>query len=102
MTEPDRSGRMVARLPLPGPAISPPGAGASVQPPQGRAFSIVISAADGAPLLRMFEREGRLAIEGDESRWEEAAARFLLGMMQWSGTVGIAWKDEVMRAAGGQ
>lgn len=65
------------------------------------AFDIIIDAADGTRLLRMYEDEqGRLQCEGDESRWGEAAMRFLHGMMTWSGQVGIPWKEEVRKAMG--
>lgn len=67
----------------------------SARPP----FSIVIPAADGTELVRMTEEGGRLVVSGDESRWDEGAKRFLHGMMQWSGQVGIAWKGEVKKAA---
>lgn len=74
-----------------------PGAGTSIQvaPPPWR---IVIPAADGTELLVMREENGLLVVEGDESRWDEAAKRFLHGMMQWAGQVGIPWKDEVRKA----
>jgi len=60
-----------------------------------------VKAADGTLLMAMFEKDGRLVVEGDESRWDEAAKRFLHTVMQWSGQAGIAWKDEA-RQAGGQ
>lgn len=61
-------------------------------------WNITIPAADGAPLLVMREENGLLVVEGDESRWSEAAKRFLYGMMQWSGQAGIRWKDEARHA----
>ena len=60
-----------------------------------------VKAADGTLLLAMFERDGRLAVEGDESRWDEGAKRFVHAVMQWSGQAPITWKDEA-RQAGGQ
>ena len=56
-----------------------------------------ITAGDGTLLLAMSERDGFLVVEGDESRWDEAAARFLHHVMQWSGQAGIAWKDRARR-----
>jgi hypothetical protein len=95
MSDP-RHDEMTFRLP-PGAAVAQsagtPARGA--RPP----FSIVIPAADGTELVRMTEEGGRLVVTGDESRWDEGARRFLHGMMQWSGQVGIAWKDEVRKAA---
>ena len=98
MSQPARDGEMRFRIP-PGAIVAQvPQGGASLSP--GRPpFTITITGADGAELLRMFERDGKLAVEGDESRWEEGARRFLHGLMQWSGQVGIAWKDEVKKAA---
>lgn len=95
MSQP-RDDRMVSRL-----------AGASVQqsviaPVPAPKFSITIAAEDGTELVRMTEDpQGRLAVTGDESRWDEGAKRFLHGMMQWSGVVGVRWKDEVLRAVEG-
>lgn len=95
-------GRMVARLIPPStapqrmslhtassPAVIP------VPPP----WRFVVTAADGTELLVMREEGGRLVVEGDESRWDEGARRFLHGVMQWSGQAGITWKDEARRAA---
>jgi hypothetical protein len=65
-------------------------------------FNIEIHAKDGALLLRLFERDGRLACEGDQSRMEEAAKAFLYQMLQWSGQIGIRWKDEVKSQVEGQ
>jgi hypothetical protein len=56
-----------------------------------------VKAADGTLLLVMREENGRLVIEGDESRWDEGAKRFLYGVMQWSGQAGITWKDEARK-----
>jgi hypothetical protein len=93
----------LAPRPYQGQPPVPPGVTASsghsvsplASPPPWR---IVISAADGTELLVMREENGRLVVEGDESRWEEAAKRFLHGMMQWAGQAEIPWKDEVRRA----
>lgn len=41
---------------------------------------IVIQADDGAELLRITREGGRLDVSGDESRWTEAAARFVAEM----------------------
>ena len=70
-----------------------------VLPPARPAFSIVIPAEDGTELVRMTEENGVLVVTGIPDRWDEGAKRFLFGMMQWSGQVGIAWKDEVKKAA---
>ena len=70
---------------------------ASLVPPPWR---IEVPAADGTLLLVLREEDGRLVAEGDESRWDEAAKRFLHAMMQWAGGAGIRWKDEVRKAAG--
>jgi hypothetical protein len=64
-------------------------------------WNITIPAADGTPLLVMREENGLLVVEGDESRWTEAAKRFVHGMMQWAGQAGINWKDEARKAAEG-
>ena len=95
MTQPDE--RMVSRLtPPPGSSLAeglpgPRGSGAE--------FLIVIPASDGTTLLRMFERNGRLAIEYPEDRVEEAAKRLLVEMARWSGVVGIRWKNEAVKLA---
>jgi hypothetical protein len=65
-------------------------------------FNIEIHGKDGALLLRLFERDGRLACEGDQGRMEEAAKAFLYQMLQWSGQIGIRWKDEVKSQVEGQ
>jgi hypothetical protein len=65
----------------------------AVPPP----WKFVVTAADGTELLVMHEENGLLAVEGDESRWDEGAKRFLHGVMQWSGQAGITWKDEARR-----
>jgi hypothetical protein len=63
-------------------------------------FDITITARNGAELVHMTEDDdGHLVITGDESRWDEGAKRFLHAMMQWSGEVGIRWKDEAKKAA---
>lgn len=61
-------------------------------------WKFVVTASDGTELLVMREEDGRLVVEGDESRWGEGARRFLYAVMQWSGQAGIAWKDEARRA----
>lgn len=92
MSDPER---MIARLrPAPG---APE---AVVDRPARLGFLIEIPGDDGRMLLRMFERGGRLAVECDEDRLEEGAKRFVHMMMQWSGVVGIRWKDEAVKAAG--
>jgi hypothetical protein len=48
-----------------------------VEPPPP---SIVIMADDGTELLRLAWPDGRLDVTGDESRWTEAAARFVAEM----------------------
>lgn len=93
-----RDGEMTFRLP-PGAVIADPAAArAPVELPRP-AFNILVAAQDGTELVTMTERDGRLVVGGDESRWDEGAKRFLHGLMQWSGQVGIAWKDEVKKAA---
>jgi hypothetical protein len=64
-------------------------------------FNITIEGADGQPLLVMREVKGRLVVEGDESKWDEAAKRFLHGMLQWTGQFPVRWKDEVRKAVEG-
>jgi hypothetical protein len=64
-------------------------------------FSIVIDGADGEKLLVMREQNGRLVVEGDESRWDEAAKRFIYHMCQWAGQFPVRWKDEARRAVEG-
>lgn len=44
--------------------------------------SLAILAEDGTELLRMCWDSGRLVVTGDESRWDEAAARFIAGVRQ--------------------
>ena len=66
----------------------------AVPPP----WKFVVTSADGTELLVMREEAGRLVVDGDESRWNEGAKRFLHGVMQWSGQAGIRWKDEARRA----
>jgi hypothetical protein len=65
-------------------------------------FNIEIHGKDGALLLRLFERNGKLACEGDQGRMEEATKIFLYQMLQWSGQIGIRWKDEVQSQVEGQ
>jgi hypothetical protein len=99
MVAPVPPDKMTMRLAAPAPPAS--GFGATVssgRPP----FNITIEAADGATLLVLREVNGRLVAEGDESRWDEAAKRFLYGMLQWSGQFPVRWKDEARRAAEGQ
>ena len=89
--------RMVSRLPVQGPQQ------AAAAPATGPKFLIVIPAEDGTELLRMTEDgSGRLSVSGDESRWDEGAKRFLHHMMQWSGVIGVRWKDEVIGAVEGK
>lgn len=92
-----RDEQMVSRL------VAPPGAVQATQiRPGAPKFNIVIPAEDGTELVRMTEdAQGRLVITGEESRWDEGAKRFLHGMMQWSGVVGVRWKDEVLKAVEG-
>lgn len=84
---------------VPGPVSSNPGViiASSLAPPPWR---IEITAADGTMLLLLREEDGRLVAEGDESRWDEAAKRFIGVMMQWAGGYGINWKDEARRSGG--
>jgi hypothetical protein len=70
---------------------------ANLAPPPWR---IEIPASDGTMLLVLREEDGRLVAEGDESRWDEAAKRFVGVMMQWAGGYGIRWKDEARRVGG--
>lgn len=65
-------------------------------------FNIEIHGRDGALLLRLFERDGRLACEGDQGRMEEATKIFLYQMLQWSGQVKLRWKDEAVAQVEGQ
>lgn len=93
----DHDDRMVSRLKAPAAPGSP------FVPQAGPKFMIIIPAEDGTELLRMTEDDrGRLVVSGDESRWDEGAMRFLHGMMQWSGVVGVRWKDEVTRSVEGK
>lgn len=84
------SGTVTSRVP-----VGPEDQFAIPVPPPWR---IVISAPDGVELLVMREQHGRLVVEGDESRWDEGARRFVHSLMQWSGQAGIAWKDEARKA----
>lgn len=88
---------MISRL-IPEPGTQSEGT-ISFAPNRGLDFLIEIPGSDGQTLLRMFERNGRLAVECDESRLEEGAVRFVHEMMRWSGLVGIRWKGEAIRAA---
>lgn len=72
----------------------------SVISPAPPPWKIVIPAADGTELLVLREENGMLVAEGDESRWSEAAKRFVHGMLQWAGQAGLNWKDEAAREAG--
>lgn len=63
-------------------------------------WKFVVAAADGTELLTMREEGGMLVVEGDESRWTEAAKRFVGAVLQWTGQAPITWKDEARRAAG--
>ena len=98
MSDPRRDGEMTFRLP-PGAIVTQAlGEDTAVRGPRP-GFDIVITDADGAELLTMTEMDGRLVVGGDEARWGEGAKRFLYGMMQWSGQVGISWKDDIKKAA---
>lgn len=44
--------------------------------------SITLAAEDGTVLLRMTWTDGRLDVTGDETRWTEAAARFIAAMRE--------------------
>lgn len=79
--------------PPPGPGAPAPGAPISAARPP---FKIQIMASDGAELVEFTEQDGMLVVRGDESRWDEGARRFLYAMLQWSGQVGIRWKDEAI------
>jgi hypothetical protein len=101
---PDQN-RMTSRLtpaqrgPVPPGSTAPPLPGSQLDglvPPPWR---IVIPAADGTELLVLREEDGRLVATGDESRWDEAARRFVHVMMQWSGGAGINWKNDARKAA---
>jgi len=62
-------------------------------------FRIEVPAEDGTVLLEMSETsDGRLDIRYDPDRVTEGAMRFLDGMRQWAGAVGIRWQSEVERA----
>lgn len=91
--------QMRKRLTPSGPVMSAPDfiIASNLAPPPWR---IEIPAADGTMLLVLREEDGRLVAEGDESRWDEAARRFIGVMMQWAGGYGIPWKDEARRAGG--
>jgi hypothetical protein len=93
--------QMVARLAPPA-SVSHEATGLMTIPMSGRPdFRIEIPSMDGqAMLLVLREEGGRLIVEGDESRWDEAAKRFLYQMMEWSGLVGIRWKNEVIKTTG--
>jgi hypothetical protein len=99
-----RPDAMVSRMPGLNPPRLPPGesitslTGGDFQPGPTD-FNIEIRAKDGALLLRLFERGGRLACETEGSRLEEGTKAFLYQMLQWSGQAGIRWKDEVRKAA---
>lgn len=75
------------------------GAVTSPAPPPWR---FVITAADGAELLVLREENGMLVAEGDESRWTEAARRFVGVVLQWAGQARVPWKDEARKAAEGR
>lgn len=62
-------------------------------------FETVILDADGKLLLRLTEKNGFLDAEYDPERVTEAAQRFLHHMLQWSGQIGLPWKDAVAEAA---
>lgn len=93
--------KMVTRLPQGAASASPAPPGQRIRtgrPP----FEIVISAEDGKPLLRMTEAgDGRLDAWWDAERTTEAIQRFLYQMLQWSGQVGLNWKEAVAGAMDG-
>lgn len=99
MSDPRNSDRMVSRL-APENRIPP----SRTESRGGRPpFEIDIVAGDGETvLLHMTEKDGKLDVSGDESRWTEAARRFVYGMMQWSGQAGLNWRDEAEQEARGQ
>jgi len=89
---------MRKRLTPSGPVMQGNIAPANLAPPPWR---IEIPSADGSTMLLILrEEDGRLIAEGDESRWSDAAKRFVGVMMQWAGGHSINWKDEARRAAG--
>lgn len=88
--------RLSSNVPPPG-TVTVPVAESFIVPAAPPPWKFVVLAADGTELLVMREEDGRLVVEGDESRWDEGAKRFLHGVMQWSGQAGIRWKDEVRR-----
>lgn len=65
-------------------------------------WRFVITAADGAELLVLREENGMLVAEGDESRWTEAAKRFVGMVLQWTGQSPVPWKDEARGALEGR
>lgn len=93
--------QMVTRLPQPAASAPPAPPGQRIRP--GRPpFEIIIPGEDGKPLLRMTETEdGRLDAWWDAGRTTEAVQRFLYQMLQWSGQVGLNWKEAVAEAAEG-
>jgi hypothetical protein len=101
---------MVSRMrkPVPGTTLDqsdllgPIGADSQVRLPHPLAFNIEIHAADGALLVHLFERDGKLICEADKERLDEGAKAFLYHMLQWSGQIGIRWKDDVKAAVEGQ
>lgn len=92
--------RLSPRGPVPG-AAAVPLQESFIVPAVPPPWRFVVTAGDGTELLVMREENGRLVVEGDESRWDEGAKRFLYGVMQWSGQAGLRWKDEARRAAEG-
>lgn len=87
-----------SHVPASSSAVVPEGSALKVP---ATSFNIEIPAPDGTVLLRLFERDGMLCATGDETRWDEAAKRFLYGMLQWSGQIPLRWKDEARKAVEG-
>ncbi|MCW2929915.1 MAG: hypothetical protein JWM19_877 [Actinomycetia bacterium] len=63
-------------------------------------FKIALTHDDGTELLTITEENGLLVVGGDESRWAESVPRFVYEMMQWSGQVGLNWREEATKATG--
>jgi hypothetical protein len=84
----------------PRPLASAPGTPAAPAAPPPWRFEV--RAADGTLLLGLHEENGKLCAEGDQSRWDEAAAKFIAQALQWSGQRPITWKDDAMRALTGR
>ncbi len=92
MTYP-QDGSMTMRLTADAPLTGAPGGGSIVRSGSRPPFQIVIPDAEGNVLVRFGERDGVLFCEGDETRWTEGARRFVRVLMEWSGQVGISWRE---------